>query len=64
MDKAYFCGANLKLLSFERFGADVEVHKDKKKQRDQLLSLGFERAWVTDHLGVKAVLSWKNSIRL
>ncbi|KAI0197636.1 endonuclease/exonuclease/phosphatase family protein [Astrocystis sublimbata] len=64
MDKAYFCGGNLKLLSFERFGADVEVQADRKKQRDQLLALGFEKAWVTDHLGIKAVFSWKNSIRL
>ncbi|KAI0410048.1 hypothetical protein F4802DRAFT_12092 [Xylaria palmicola] len=64
MDKAYFCGGGLKLLSFERFGADVEVHEDKKKQKDQLLALGFEKAWVTDHLGVKAVFSWKNPERL
>ncbi|KAI1119482.1 endonuclease/exonuclease/phosphatase family protein [Nemania sp. NC0429] len=64
MDKAYFCGRDLRPLSFERFGADVEVHEDKKRQRDQLLSLGFEKAWVTDHLGIKAVFSWKNSIRL
>jgi len=64
MDKAYFYGGDLKLLSFERFGTDVEVHQDKKKQRDQLLSLGFEKAWVTDHLGVKAVFSWKSSVRL
>ncbi|KAI1199059.1 endonuclease/exonuclease/phosphatase family protein [Nemania serpens] len=64
MDKAYFCGGDLKLLGFERFGADVEVHDDKKTQRYHLLSLGFERAWVTDHFGVKAVFSWKNSMRL
>ncbi|KAI0105669.1 endonuclease/exonuclease/phosphatase family protein [Nemania sp. FL0031] len=64
MDKAYFCGSDLKILSFERFGADVEIAADRKKQRDQLLALGFEKAWVTDHLGIRAVFSWKNSERL
>lgn len=63
MDKAYFCGA-LQLQSFERFGADVEVREEHKTQRDRLLSLGFEKAWVTDHLGIKAVFKFENSLRL
>ncbi|RYP58635.1 hypothetical protein DL771_011183 [Monosporascus sp. 5C6A] len=60
MDKVYFCGGGLKLLSFETFGADVEIHEEGKEQRDQLLSFGFERPWVTDHLGVKAVFNITN----
>ncbi|RYP13138.1 hypothetical protein DL767_010897 [Monosporascus sp. MG133] len=64
MDKVYFCGGGLKLLSFERFGADVEIHEEEKEQRDQLLSLGFEKPWVTDHLGVKAVFNLTNDLHL
>ncbi|KAI6090067.1 endonuclease/exonuclease/phosphatase family protein [Hypoxylon rubiginosum] len=63
MDKAYFCGS-LQLQSFERFGADVEVREEDRKQRDGLLSLGFEKAWVTDHLGIKAVFKFENAVRL
>lgn len=57
MDKAYFRGSKIKLQQFERFGADVEVDREKKEQKDGLLKLGFERAWVTDHLGIKATFS-------
>ncbi|RYP04550.1 hypothetical protein DL764_004358 [Monosporascus ibericus] len=65
MDKVYFRGGALKLLSFERFGADVEIHGDAKEQRDQLLLLyGFEKPWVTDHLGVKAVFNITNDLHL
>ncbi|KAI8957123.1 Endonuclease/exonuclease/phosphatase [Daldinia sp. FL1419] len=51
MDKVYFTGG-LKLLSFERFGGDVEV--SDKVERKQIEELGFEKPWVTDHLGVVA----------
>jgi tyrosyl-DNA phosphodiesterase 2 len=64
MDKAYFRGGGLQLVSFERFGADVEVDEKKGKQRDRLLSLGFEKAWVTDHLGIKVVFDFKDTHRL
>lgn len=64
MDKAYFCGSGIKLQDFERFGADVEVGEDNKKQRDGLLALGFEKAWVTDHLGIKTTFSLVNDTRL
>lgn len=57
MDKAYFCGSGIKLQGFERFGADVEVDGGSKRQRDGLLGLGFEKAWITDHLGIKATFS-------
>lgn len=60
MDKAYFCGSGIKLQDFERFGADVEVGEDNKKQRDGLLALGFEKAWVADHLGIKTTFSLMN----
>lgn len=52
MDKVYFCGA-VKLKSFERFGADVEL--DDEAERAGVVQLGFDRGWITDHLGVKAV---------
>ncbi|KAF5864509.1 hypothetical protein ETB97_007340 [Aspergillus alliaceus] len=64
MDKVYYRGGGLKLLSFERFGADVEVPEEEKDQREQLLSLGFEKAWITDHLGVKAVFQLANDPHL
>ncbi|KAF7585981.1 hypothetical protein BBP40_009753 [Aspergillus hancockii] len=64
MDKVYYRGGGLKLLSFERFGAGVEVPEKEKDQRDQLLSLGFEKAWVTDHLGITAVFRLTNDPHL
>ncbi|KAK8069255.1 Endonuclease/exonuclease/phosphatase [Apiospora phragmitis] len=54
MDEAFFCGAGIKLQGFERIGADVVVGEDRQEQRDKVLRLGFEKAWVTDHLGIKA----------
>lgn len=64
MDKAFFCGEDIKLQGFERIGADVVVGEDKKEQRDKLLQLGFEKAWVTDHLGIKATFSFVQDARL
>lgn len=64
MDKAYFCGGGIKLQGFERFGANVEVDEGKKKQKDGLLALGFEKAWGTDHLGIRATFSIVNDTRL
>lgn len=52
MDKVYFVGDALRLKGFERFGADVEV--DDPKERDEIVALGFDKPWVTDHLGVIA----------
>lgn len=52
MDKVFFCGG-LKCLKFERFGANVEVEDDK--ERRDIISLGFDRPWITDHLGVVAI---------
>ncbi|KAI1384611.1 Endonuclease/exonuclease/phosphatase [Hypoxylon trugodes] len=51
MDKVYFAG-RVKLLSFERFGRDVEL--SDPAQRERVVSLGFEKPWITDHLGVVA----------
>lgn len=62
MDKVYYCGEGLKLLSFERFGADVEIPQDEEERKAQLLSLGFEKAWVTDHIGVKALFRLTNDL--
>lgn len=64
MDKVYFCGAGIKLQNFERFGADVEVEEEKKRQKDRLLALGFEKAWITDHLGIKATFSLNSDTHL
>lgn len=51
MDKVYYCGG-VKLLKFERFGEDVLVEGDEEGK--QTVALGFEKPWVTDHLGVMA----------
>lgn len=53
MDKVFFCG-DVDLLSFERFGAGVLV--EDPVEREELVRLGFEEPWITDHLGVKAVV--------
>lgn len=64
MDKAYFCGSGIKLQGLERFGADVEVDQRQERQTDGLLALGFEKAWVTDHLGIKATFGIIGDTRL
>ncbi|KAI1458138.1 Endonuclease/exonuclease/phosphatase [Annulohypoxylon moriforme] len=51
MDKIYFCG-DAKLVKFQRFGEDVLV--DGEKEGKEIVELGFEKPWVTDHLGVMA----------
>lgn len=51
MDKVYFRGG-VKLLRFERFGKGVLT--DGEEESRQIVELGFEKPWVTDHLGVKA----------
>ncbi|GAB1205343.1 hypothetical protein APSETT445_004017 [Aspergillus pseudonomiae] len=53
MDKVYFRGS-VKLLKFERFGEDILAEGDE--ERRQIVNLGFEKPWVTDHLGVMAVV--------
>lgn len=54
MDKVYYTPTQaLKLLAFATFGADVVL--DNAVEADELVKLGFEKPWVTDHLGVKAV---------
>ncbi|KAI1762526.1 Endonuclease/exonuclease/phosphatase [Hypoxylon sp. FL1150] len=53
MDKVYFTGS-LKLESFQRFGADVELSEEADRAR--IISLGFEKPWITDHLGVTATV--------
>ncbi|KAI6765199.1 hypothetical protein HG531_012298 [Fusarium graminearum] len=55
MDKVFFRGDGLKLLHFERFGSDVEPDQEDEDARNEILAIGFEKPWVTDHLGVKAV---------
>ncbi|KAL3486314.1 Endonuclease/exonuclease/phosphatase [Aspergillus germanicus] len=59
MDKVYFCGG-VKVLKLERFGADVLV--DGEAEAKTILGLGFEKAWVTDHLGVRAEFEVSNRV--
>ena len=54
MDKLFFCG-DVKALAVERFGNDVVVEGE---EADRLEALGFEKAWVTDHLGLCAVFEF------
>ncbi|KAI1748969.1 Endonuclease/exonuclease/phosphatase [Xylaria castorea] len=56
MDKVWYCGGVM-VRKFERFGADVEVKDEKEKE--EIRSWGgfdFEKAWITDHLGVWAIV--------
>ncbi|KAF2212416.1 hypothetical protein CERZMDRAFT_41584 [Cercospora zeae-maydis SCOH1-5] len=59
MDKVYYTPPSptvkesLRLVKFEYFGRDVVV--EDAKEAEEIKGLGFEKAWVTDHLGVEAV---------
>ncbi|KAK8019031.1 Endonuclease/exonuclease/phosphatase [Apiospora arundinis] len=47
----------IRLLRFERFGAGVELPattEGGEEQRAQLVDMGFDKPWITDHLGVMA----------
>lgn len=59
MDKVLFCGERLRLKAFERFGAGVEV--GDAEERQEIVELGFEKGWITDHLGIKAVFEMKSA---
>ncbi|KAK6417253.1 hypothetical protein LTR95_017365, partial [Oleoguttula sp. CCFEE 5521] len=50
MDKIFFRGEGARCVAFERFGKGVEVQDEGEGER--IVGLGFESAWVTDHLGV------------
>lgn len=52
MDKLLFCGA-LHVQQFEQFGYDVQINDHLQHEREQMLQLGFDKPWVTDHLGIK-----------
>ena len=52
MDKIFYCGG-VRLLDFQVRGVGVEL-KDEE-QRQTVLDLGFERAWITDHLALRAI---------
>ncbi|KAI1089683.1 Endonuclease/exonuclease/phosphatase [Rostrohypoxylon terebratum] len=54
MDKVYFTG-DPKLLHFQRFGADVRLNEESLElECEHLVSYGYEKPWITDHLGVVA----------
>ncbi|KAE8377088.1 Endonuclease/exonuclease/phosphatase [Aspergillus bertholletiae] len=52
MDKVYFRGS-VQLRKFERFGAGILTEGDE--ERREIVGLGFEKPWVTDHLGIMVV---------
>ncbi|KAK7748300.1 hypothetical protein SLS62_008761 [Diatrype stigma] len=52
LDKVMFRGNSLKLRRFETFGSDVQLSDDS--QRAELLRVGCEKPWITDHFGVMA----------
>ncbi|RYP68665.1 hypothetical protein DL771_006535 [Monosporascus sp. 5C6A] len=54
LDKIMFTGACLQLRRFEVFGRDVQL--EDEEQRAELIRLGCEKPWITDHLGVMAEL--------
>ncbi|RMY90511.1 hypothetical protein D0862_09946 [Hortaea werneckii] len=51
MDKIFYCG-DVMCTAFERFGAGIEMQHEG--EREEILSLGFDRPWITDHLGVRS----------
>ena len=64
MDKVYFCGG-VDVVKFDRFGADVLT--EGEEESNQIVALGFDKAWVTDHLGIKAevkIIAANNASRL
>ncbi|SMY23265.1 unnamed protein product [Zymoseptoria tritici ST99CH_1A5] len=58
MDKVFFHG-DVGLLSFEQFGRDVLV--EDAAEQEQLIQLGFDKPWITDHLGVMATFAVADS---
>ncbi|KAI0441097.1 Endonuclease/exonuclease/phosphatase [Xylaria telfairii] len=56
MDKVWYCGG-VTVREFRRFGADVEVVDEKEKEEIKSWGgFGFEKAWITDHLGIWALV--------
>lgn len=53
MDKVYFTGG-AEVVRFERFGEDVLA--EGEEEGSQIVALGIEKPWVTDHLGIRAEL--------
>lgn len=51
MDKVFFCG-DVELVRFERLGQDVLVEGEEEGKA--IVELGFEKPWITDHLGIMA----------
>ena len=57
MDKVFFCG-DIIVKKLEHFGIDVVV-EDQDEIASDLMELGLEKPWVTDHLGVRADIELK-----
>jgi tyrosyl-DNA phosphodiesterase 2 len=62
MDKVFFRGDGLWLQSLSKFGVDILVEDEEAANR--LLALGFEKPWVTDHLGLAAIFNFTSDSRL
>ncbi|OQO03727.1 hypothetical protein B0A48_10392 [Cryoendolithus antarcticus] len=52
MDKIFFRGDGARCVGFESFGQGVELQDPTEGER--ITGLGFDKAWITDHLGVRA----------
>ncbi|KAK0705228.1 Endonuclease/exonuclease/phosphatase [Lasiosphaeris hirsuta] len=55
MDKILYCGG-VEVEDFETFGMDVVLEGEDAEELMKETALGLEKAWVTDHLGVRANL--------
>lgn len=55
MDKVFYCGG-AEVVKFEQFGEDVMT--EGEEECEFIIGLGFDKAWVTDHLGVMALVKF------
>jgi tyrosyl-DNA phosphodiesterase 2 len=58
MDKVLYCGEGVEVKQLERFGLDVIIEGEEEAQ--MLIDQGLEKAWVTDHLGLRCELKVAN----
>ena len=60
MDKVLYCG-DVICTSFALFGAGIEL--DDAAEREAVVMLGFEKPWITDHLGVMATVEMEGGVQ-
>jgi len=54
MDKVLYCGEGVEVKQLERFGLDVVL--EGEEEAGMLMDQGLEKAWITDHLGLRCEL--------